>query len=82
MSNHEMLRAAFGTSSVYTNQMWADGIYMAEPFLVQYGNMLDDATYAIEEATKQVTLLAEHAYDTTSHLLYHGWDETFSCRLG
>ncbi len=60
----------------YANQMWADGIYMAEPFLMEYGAMFDDLTYASDEATQQVTLLADHAYDSTLHLLYHGWDET------
>lgn len=62
----------------YTNQMWADGIYMAEPFLVEYGKMFDDEAYTIEEAAKQTLLLAEHAYDTTLNLIYHGWDETLS----
>lgn len=60
----------------YPNQMWADGIYMAEPFLIQYGSMFDDLEYAADEATKQTTLLATHAYDESNHLIYHGWDET------
>ena len=62
----------------YVNQMWADGIYMAEPFLVEYGKMFDDADYTIDEAAKQTLLLAEHAYDSTNNLIYHGWDETLS----
>lgn len=56
--------------------MWADGIYMAEPFLLQYGTLFDDFEYAAGEATAQTLLLAEHAYDDTKHLIYHGWDET------
>lgn len=62
----------------YPNQMWADGIYMAEPFLMQYGAMFDDLEYASNEATKQTTLLADHAYDAGNNLLYHGWDETLA----
>ena len=62
----------------YPNQMWADGIYMAEPFLMQYGAMFDDLAYASNEATKQTTLLASHAYDESLHLIYHGWDESKS----
>ena len=60
----------------YPNQMWLDGIYMAEPFLVKYGNMFNDTAYCSEEATFQILLLAQHAYDNSKKLLYHGWDET------
>lgn len=60
----------------YPNQMWADGIYMAQPFLMEYGAMFNDLEYAANEATKQTTLLADHAYDASNHLIYHGWDET------
>jgi unsaturated rhamnogalacturonyl hydrolase len=60
----------------YPNQMWADGIYMAEPFLLVYGKAFDDLEYAANEASFQTTLLAEHAYSTSNHLIYHGWDET------
>ncbi|MBN2166923.1 MAG: glycoside hydrolase family 88 protein [Marinilabiliaceae bacterium] len=60
----------------YPNQMWLDGIYMAEPFLVKYGNLFNDTAYCSAEATFQVLLLADHAYDQTKKLLYHGWDET------
>lgn len=60
----------------YPNQMWADGIYMAEPFLVKYGSMFNETEYCNNEATVQTLLLAEHAYDSVTKLLYHGWDET------
>jgi len=60
----------------YPNQMWADGIYMAEPFLIRYGAAFDDMDYCADEVTKQATLLATHAYDSTLNLIKHGWDET------
>ena len=60
----------------YPNQMWLDGIYMAEPFLIKYGSMFNDTAYCNNQATFQTLLLAEHAYDPTAKLLYHGWDET------
>jgi len=66
----------FWHKEVYPNQMWADGIYMAEPFLMRYGAAFDDLEYASDEATKQVILLANHAYDSSKHLIYHGWDDT------
>ncbi len=60
----------------YPNQMWADGIYMAEPFLMRYGATFDELEYVSNEATKQTILVAENAYDSVKNLLYHGWDET------
>jgi len=59
----------------YPNQMWLDGLYMAEPFYAEYA-----ATYhhpeAFNDITKQFVLLDEHARDPKSGLLYHGWDES------
>lgn len=60
----------------YPNQMWADGVYMAEPFLIRYGAAFDDLEYCANEATKQAILIADHAYNEDTHLLLHGWDET------
>lgn len=60
----------------YPDQMWADGIYMAEPFLIRYGYLFDDLDYAADETTFQTILFADHVYDSTSNLLIHGWDES------
>ncbi len=60
----------------YENQMWLDGIYMAEPFLMRYGATFDDLEYASNEATKQAILIANHTYDSTLNLMVHGWDLT------
>lgn len=60
----------------YPNQMWADGIYMASPFLIRYGSVFGDMEYAADEVTHQAILIADHAYDSTKNLMLHGWDET------
>jgi unsaturated rhamnogalacturonyl hydrolase len=60
----------------YPNQMWADGIYMAEPFLMRYGKVFEDVEYSARTATEQAILLAEHVYDSAKNLLYHAWDPT------
>lgn len=60
----------------YANQMWADGIYMAEPFIMRYGAMFDDVERSADIATFQIILLADHAYDSTRNLMLHGWDIT------
>lgn len=59
----------------YPHQMWLDGIFMASPYLVQYGSTFQEpALY--DEAVKQILLIARKTYDPTTGLYYHGWDES------
>jgi unsaturated rhamnogalacturonyl hydrolase len=59
----------------YPNQMWLDGLYMAEPFYAEYA-----ATFHHPEVFKDIThqfvLMDGHARDGKTGLLYHGWDES------
>jgi unsaturated rhamnogalacturonyl hydrolase len=59
----------------YPYQMWLDGIYMASPFLVQYGAEFGDSTL-FADVVNQVTLIARKTYDPETGLYYHGWDES------
>lgn len=59
----------------YTHQMWLDGIFMASPFLAQYGATFNEpALFA--DVVKQIRLMAEKTYDPATGLFYHGWDES------
>ncbi len=58
----------------YTNQMWLDGIYMAEPFYAAMGRYFIKPDKAYDEVAKQIRLIDEHTYDAKSGLNYHGWD--------
>ena len=58
----------------YPNQMWLDGLFMASPFLAQYGKVFEDPT-AFDDAAKQILLMDRHGYDPKSGLYYHAWDE-------
>jgi unsaturated rhamnogalacturonyl hydrolase len=58
----------------YPFQMWLDGLYMASPFLANYGRLMDDPA-ALDEAVRQILLMDRHAYDPASGLFFHGWDE-------
>jgi len=58
----------------YTNQMWLDGIYMAEPFYAAMARFMINRTNAFDEVAKQLRLIDEHTYDAKSGLNYHGWD--------
>ena len=65
----------FWHKQVYPNQMWLDGLYMAGPFLTQYGVTFND-TAALSDVTKQILLIARHTRDARTGLYYHGWDES------
>ena len=59
----------------YPDQMWLDGLYMAEPFYAEYA-----ATFHRPEAyadiAHQFALMETHTRDAKSGLLHHGWDES------
>jgi unsaturated rhamnogalacturonyl hydrolase len=63
------------TSSSRVHQLWADGAYMVNPFLVEYGKEFGDAAYADAEATKQLTVYGGHL-QVASGLLKHAYDES------
>jgi unsaturated rhamnogalacturonyl hydrolase len=60
---------------IYPHQMWLDGLYMAAPFLAQYGATFGD-TAAANDAARQLLLIARHTRDPKTGLFYHGWDES------
>lgn len=64
----------FWHKKVYPNQMWLDGLYMAGPFLAEYGKTFGDTT-AFNEVAHQILLVARHTRDARTGLYYHGWDE-------
>jgi len=59
----------------YPHQMWLDGLYMAAPFLAQYGKVFHEPA-AFDEVITQFVLMEKHASDETTGLLTHGWDES------
>ena len=61
--------------STYPNQMWLDGIYMADVYAVQFAATTGQPKY-FDEAVKQITLIHQHTHDPATGLYYHGWDET------
>ncbi len=58
----------------YPDEMWLDGIYMGEPFLVKYGRMFGNDPACFDTAVFQLTLAARHTQDPVTGLLRHAWD--------
>ena len=57
----------------YPNQMWLDGLYMAEPFYAEY-SAISHHSENFADITHQFALTEEHTRDPRTGLLYHGWD--------
>ncbi len=65
----------FWHKKIYPNQMWLDGLYMGEPFYAEYAATFHE-TAAFDDIARQFILMEQHARDTKTGLLYHGWDES------
>lgn len=65
----------FWHKKIYPNQMWLDGLYMAEPFYSEYLNMFNKPEM-YDDIANQFHLIKEHLYDEKTGLYYHGWDES------
>jgi rhamnogalacturonyl hydrolase YesR len=61
----------------YPNQMWLDGIYMADTFYATYTSYFEpENTTAWEDIALQFDLIESHTRNKTSNLLQHGYDES------
>jgi unsaturated rhamnogalacturonyl hydrolase len=59
------------------HQLWADGVYMVNPFLVEYGEEFGDSSYADDEAAQQLAVYGSHL-QVANGLLKHAYDESKS----
>lgn len=73
------LEGGFWHKLIYQHQMWLDGLYMASPFMAQYGAEFNQSEW-IDETVKQFRLCHEHTYDAKTGLYHHAWDESKSQR--
>ena len=63
----------FWHKNKYPEQMWLDGLFMASPFLAQYGVVFDDAD-SIDLAIRQILLMDALAHDPGTGLYHHAYD--------
>jgi unsaturated rhamnogalacturonyl hydrolase len=63
----------FWHKQIYPQQMWLDGLYMAEPFYAEYASRHADTT-AMNDVVRQFLLVARHLRDPKTGLYYHAWD--------
>lgn len=69
------MEGSFWHKKKYTEQVWLDGLYMAQPFFAEYASLFhEDSVFA--GITKQFVSIEQHVRDAGTGLLYHGWDES------
>ena len=62
----------FWHKKIYPDQVWLDGLYMAQVFYCRYIGERGDGDYS--DLVRQFTNVYENMYDGTKRLYYHGWD--------
>ena len=65
----------FWHKSIYPDQIWLDGVYMASPFLAEYGATFGEPE-VFDDVVRQFTLAYEHTRDERTGLLFHAVDES------
>ncbi|AWK06553.1 glycosyl hydrolase family 88 [Flavobacterium crocinum] len=65
----------FWHKQIYPNQMWIDGLYMAEPFYTQFTVKYEKGK-SLEDIAKQFELVQNHIVDKKTGLVYQAWDES------
>ncbi|WP_426502723.1 glycoside hydrolase family 88 protein [Dactylosporangium sp. McL0621] len=63
------------TSSSRAHQLWADGTFMADPFMAQYGHYVGDSAQSYDVAANQLVVYASHLQQPNG-LLRHAYDES------
>ena len=70
----------FWHKQIYPDQMWLDGLYMAEPFYAEYtGRFVTDSLQKEKnygDIVLQFTTVYNHTYDPVTGLLRHAWDSS------
>jgi unsaturated rhamnogalacturonyl hydrolase len=67
--NHD---GGFWHARSMNGQMWIDGIFMGQMFLIRYGKSIGDSQYCWDEATRQICVYARRAQRGDSGLYLHG----------
>ena len=65
----------FWHKEVYPNQIWLDGLYMAQPFYMAYEKEFDHYAH-LSDITSQFQNVRKYLYDSSKGLYYHGFDES------
>ena len=68
---------SFWHKQIYPNQVWLDGLYMAQVFNVKYG-LLNEQYECVEDMIKQFNIVRNRMYISDKGLYVHGYDASKS----
>ena len=71
----------FWHKQIYPNQVWLDGMYMVQPFYMEYETVFNDKKN-YDDIFSQFANVVNHMRDPVTGLYYHGYDasrEVFWC---
>ncbi len=66
---------SFWHKKKYNQQVWLDGLYMAQPFFAEYAALFHEDS-VFDDVVRQFEAIEKHTRDGATGLLYHGWDES------
>ena len=70
----------FWHKQIYPDQMWLDGLYMAQPFYAEYTERYvtdpEERAANFADIAQQFLIVAEHTYDSETGLYRHAWDSS------
>ncbi len=67
----------FWHKAIYPNQVWLDGIYMAQPFYMRYETYYTKHEH-YKDIFEQIMNVRTHMFDQEKGLYYHGYDASKS----
>lgn len=70
-----ILAGSFWHKKIYPNQVWLDGLYMAQPFYAAYETKYDRNSMYVD-ICNQFQLVRDRMFHTEKKLFYHGYDES------
>ena len=62
----------FWHKAIYPNQVWLDGIYMAQPFRALYEKNFGEEDYS--DIVRQIMTVRQKMFDEEKRLYFHGYD--------
>lgn len=65
----------FWHKKIYPNQVWLDGLYMAQPFYMAYDTKYNKNAHYVD-ICNQFQLVLDKMYDKERELFYHGYDDS------
>jgi len=69
-------QGSFWHKKIYPNQVWLDGLYMAQPFYAEWAATFKNDPKSFDDIANQFIYIEEHTRDKTTGLMRHAWDES------